>query len=143
MQMTSHACVATRLAAFVGIGIVWATSVTSAQMTRDPREHARTHVGPFYVTPTVELAEIGVETNVYNEPIGKSDLTSTLMPHADVWVPFGTRALVTASGTPTENRPTRPVSFAAPTIVEWSGEATKPCSGAPTDRCGLRPMRRE
>jgi hypothetical protein len=99
MHMTRRVCVAARLAAIVGIAIVWATSVTSAQMTRDPREHARSHVGPLYITPTMELVELGVETNVFNEPVGRSDLTSTLLPHADVWVPFGRRALITASGT--------------------------------------------
>jgi hypothetical protein len=100
MRVTPYApVVGARLAAIVGMGILWGTTVTSAQMTRDPREHARSHLGPFYVTPTLELFEVGVETNVFNEPEGKSDLTSTLLPHADVWVPFGRRALITASGT--------------------------------------------
>jgi hypothetical protein len=68
-------------------------------MPRDPREHARSHVGPFYITPTVTLEELGVDTNVFNEPTPTSDVTSTLVPHADVWVPFGRRGLITASTT--------------------------------------------
>ncbi len=100
MHMTPHvSLVAARIAGLAGVWIIWATGVAAAQMIRDPREHARSHVGPFYVTPTLERAEIGVDTNVFNNPTAKADVTSTLLPHADVWVPFGQRALITASGT--------------------------------------------
>jgi hypothetical protein len=100
MHMTLKVSVAgARLAGIVGIWILVAPGMAAGQMTRDPREHARSRLGPFYVTPTIELAELGVETNVFNEPDSRSDISSTLMPHADVWVPFGRRALITASGT--------------------------------------------
>lgn len=98
--MTPNVSVAgARMAGLVGIWLLVAAGTAAGQMTRDPREHARSHLGPFYVTPTLELAELGVETNVFNEPKGRPDVTSTLLPHADVWVPFGRRALITASGT--------------------------------------------
>jgi hypothetical protein len=100
MHMTPHVfVVGTRLAPMVALCLVGSAAVAFGQMNRDPREHARSQLGPFYITPTIELAEVGVETNVFNEPEGRSDFSSTLTPHADVWVPFGRRALITASGT--------------------------------------------
>ena len=100
MHMRPHVFVAgARLATTVAVCLAGVTSMAFGQTTRDPREHARGHLGPFYITPKIELAELGVETNVFNEIDGRSDVTSTLMPHADIWVPFGQRALITASGT--------------------------------------------
>jgi hypothetical protein len=101
MHVTPHTSVGARLATLVGICVLGSVSAAPAQMTRDPREHARSHLGPFYLTPSVELAELGLETNVFNEPGNKtrSDVTATALPHADVWVPFGRRALITGSGT--------------------------------------------
>jgi hypothetical protein len=58
------------------------------------RREARTHLGPFYATPTIVLKELGVDSNVFNaagEP--ESDFTFTAAPAADVWVPVARRAL--------------------------------------------------
>jgi len=58
------------------------------------RRDARTHLGPFYATPTIVLKELGVDSNVFNaagEP--ESDFTFTAAPAADVWVPVARRAL--------------------------------------------------
>ena len=58
------------------------------------RKEARTHLGPFYATPTIVLKELGVDSNVFNaagEP--ESDFTITAAPAADVWVPVARRAL--------------------------------------------------
>jgi hypothetical protein len=97
--MTRHLSLVAKLSGIAGILILVATGVAAGQMPRDPREHARSHVGPFYVTPTLTLEELGVDTNVFNQPDPTADVTSTLVPHADVWVPFGRRALLTASST--------------------------------------------
>lgn len=40
--------------------------IASAQ-DADPRGAARLHVGPVYISPTLELRNIGVDTNVYND----------------------------------------------------------------------------
>ena len=64
----------------------------------DPRKDAKMRFGPFYVTPSVQLREIGLDTNVFDTPVSpRSDFTATLAPKADVWVPFANRALITTS----------------------------------------------
>ena len=82
------------------LGIAGSRTTAWAQAPTDPREQARSHVGPFYVTPTLKLQEAGVDTNVFNTATSeKADFTATLVPHADVWVPLGQRGLLTLSGT--------------------------------------------
>lgn len=55
-------------------------------------------LGPFYVTPSVQIRDVGVDTNVYDTPVSpRHDFTATFVPHADVWVPFANRALLTTS----------------------------------------------
>jgi hypothetical protein len=64
----------------------------------DPRSTARVHAGPVYLTPSITLKELGVDTNVFNQVENpKSDFTFTLTPHVDVWVPFAQRARVRVS----------------------------------------------
>jgi len=59
------------------------------------RRDSRIHVGPFYVTPTVLLKNIGVDTNVFNQSLNqKSDFTFTLAPQAMIAVPFAHRGLL-------------------------------------------------
>jgi hypothetical protein len=70
-----------------------------AQEIPDPRTDAQVHLGPFYLTPRVAVKEFGVDGNVFNEQNARRDFTFTLAPHADVWVPFARRALVTTSVT--------------------------------------------
>ncbi|CAN5517761.1 hypothetical protein BH23ACI1_BH23ACI1_13740 [soil metagenome] len=65
------------------------------------RSNARGHIGPFYVTPSVLLKELGVDSNVFNaagEP--QSDFTFTLKPALNVWVPMAQRAMVKATIAP-------------------------------------------
>jgi hypothetical protein len=72
-----------------------------ARTTGDVRREARGHLGPFYVTPTVLLKEIGVDGNVFNEAgEQKSDFTITLSPKLDVWVPMASRALLQTTVAP-------------------------------------------
>lgn len=66
-----------------------------AEQIDQVRKEARSHVGPFYVTPRITLKELGVDSNVFNaagEP--ESDFTATLTPSADIWVPVARRALL-------------------------------------------------
>ena len=98
MHMGLHVSVVAH-AALVGTWIIGAEGLAAAQAPADPREQARSHVGPFYATPTVTLEELGLDTNVFNTSDPKADFTSTLVPHADVWVPLGQRGLITTSST--------------------------------------------
>lgn len=70
-----------------------------AQERVDPRTDAQMHLGPFYLTPRIVVKEFGLDGNVFNNAEEKKDFTFTLSPHADIWVPFARRALVTMSVT--------------------------------------------
>ena len=70
-----------------------------AQEPVDPREDAKVHVGPFYLTPKFAVEEFGIDTNVFNNNQEQRDFTFTLAPHVDLWVPFARRALITTSVT--------------------------------------------
>lgn len=99
MRMAAEFSVAAQVVALALVGILGSRTVVRAQAPPDPREQARGHLGPFYVTPTLTLDEFGVDTNVFNTTDPKADFTTTVKPHADVWVPFGQRGLVTVSST--------------------------------------------
>lgn len=61
----------------------------------NPREDARLKLGPFYVSPRIQITEFGVDTNVFNTPIVQlRDFTVTARPSADVWLPIARRGLI-------------------------------------------------
>ena len=71
---------------------MWAVAVatlpTSAQEV-DSRTDAPVHVGPFYITPVLELSHLGVDTNVFNTSgRQQSDFTFTAGPKVDIVVPL-------------------------------------------------------
>ena len=73
--------------------------VDGAERIDEVRKESRGHLGPFYVTPTILLKELGIDSNVFNaagEP--ESDFTFTAAPAADVWVPVARRALFQLTG---------------------------------------------
>lgn len=80
----------------VTTAMVLCASVSFAQ-TADPRESARTHVGPFYLTPSLAIDELGIDTNVFNNTTELADFTFTVIPGVNLAVPFGTRGVVTTS----------------------------------------------
>jgi hypothetical protein len=56
------------------------------------------HVGPVYITPTAQVRNLGIDTNVFNEfENPKSDFTYTLAPKVDLWLPVTRRFLLTTS----------------------------------------------
>jgi hypothetical protein len=56
----------------------------------DPFTSARVHLGPFAVTPTFGLTNVGVDTNVFNDWVSpRSDFTATVTPAADIWLRLG------------------------------------------------------
>jgi hypothetical protein len=90
-----------RVALLVALAIPAAASAQTPPTTPidDARENARVHVGPFYATPTIQLKELGVDSNVYNVygDNQQSDFTFTLAPKMDVALPFAKRALIQAT----------------------------------------------
>ena len=69
-----------------------------AEQIDEVRRDARAHLGPFYLTPTIFLRELGVDSNVFNAAgEQKSDFTFTIAPKVDVWVPVARRALFQAT----------------------------------------------
>jgi hypothetical protein len=88
-----------RIALALTLGLLTArTAAAQSQGVEQPRAEARIHVGPLYVTPALQLREIGVDTNVFNTNADtKSDFTFTIGPGADVWMPFGRRGLLKTS----------------------------------------------
>jgi hypothetical protein len=71
---------------------------SSGQSIEDVRKNARMHVGPFYITPAVQLKELGVDTNVFNQAgEQKKDFMFNISPKADIAVPMARRALFTST----------------------------------------------
>lgn len=78
-----------------------ASAQTVPSTIEDVRKDARMHVGPLYLTPTLQLKEAGIDSNVYNdkgEP--EADFTFTLTPAAHLWIPIGSRALISTNFAP-------------------------------------------
>jgi len=70
----------------------------AAQPEADPRKGARTHIGPVYLTPRLDLSNLGVDTNVFNESVHpKRDFTFTVTPSVEAWMVFARRATVKAT----------------------------------------------
>jgi hypothetical protein len=66
----------------------------SAQEIDEVRKNARVHVGPLYFTPSIQLKELGVDSNVFNAAGEQvSDFTANVSPRVDLWVPVARRAL--------------------------------------------------
>ena len=76
-----------------------AARTAAAQPQQNPREDARIHVGPLYLTPSIQLREFGVDTNVFNSSADpQSDFTFTAGPQLNLWVPVGRRAMLKTTG---------------------------------------------
>jgi hypothetical protein len=88
---------------FVTLAVPVASFAQSSLGSReldDVRRDARFHAGVLYGTPTLLLKELGIDGNVFNEAGDrKSDLTFTLAPKTDLWVPVGRRALLQGTAT--------------------------------------------
>jgi hypothetical protein len=80
----------------VTTALMLCATVAFAQSS-DPRESARTHLGPVYITPSLAIDELGLDTNVFNNTTELSDFTFTVIPGGQFAVPFGSRGVVTAT----------------------------------------------
>jgi hypothetical protein len=68
-----------------------AAAQTTAEGGPDPTK-VRVKIGPLWMNPTMSLSNMGVDTNVFNEPDDQSpkrDFTFTFTPETDVWLQAG------------------------------------------------------
>jgi hypothetical protein len=74
--------------------VLLATSAASAQVADggpDP-DLVRVRVGPLWINPTISLPNIGIDTNVFNDPTTvtpRRDFTITATPKAELWLRLG------------------------------------------------------
>jgi hypothetical protein len=69
-------------------------STAAAQTADGGPDPAQVHVriGSLWMKPTIAIPNIGIDTNVFNEPESadpKEDLTVTVTPRAELWLPLG------------------------------------------------------
>ena len=61
-----------------------------AQEEIDPSQTARFRFGPLRFTPSITLSNLGVDNNVFNDPVDpKQDTVGSFGPAADYWMHFG------------------------------------------------------
>lgn len=76
------------------VSLLWCSSAP-AQSLRTPidssaPERARVRLGPFGITPSVGLTNLGLDTNVFNQADNPArDFTATLLPQLDAWFRAG------------------------------------------------------
>ncbi len=62
----------------------------TGQVPADPAENAPIQVGPLSLNPRLELLNVGVDSNVFNEAEGaRQDFTATVRPSLDATLRFG------------------------------------------------------
>ena len=92
---------------FAALSLVWiAAPISLAQTTGDGGPDpsvARVRLGPLWMNPTISMPNVGIDTNVFNEPptvTPKRDVTVTVSPKIDLWLRMGRTWL---SGAVSEN----------------------------------------
>jgi hypothetical protein len=82
----------------IGVLLLSAPALVSAQTTDDPIERARLQVGPLGLTPSIALTRLGIDSNVFNEfENPKSDFRFTVSPQIDAWLRAGRSRLSVAA----------------------------------------------
>jgi hypothetical protein len=86
--VTNKICIA------AGLAFVVLSSRASAQTAagQPDESKARVRVGPLSLNPTIALTNLGIDTNLFNEPdqtVPKRDFTITLTPQTDLWLRMG------------------------------------------------------
>ena len=67
-----------------------APPASNAQQSDDPIENARFQFGPLGLTPSISLANLGIDSNVFNEfDNPRRDFTFTLAPQLNSWFRAG------------------------------------------------------
>ena len=85
--------------------VVLGTTTASAQTSDGGPDPAsvRVRLGPLWMNPTISLPNLGIDTNVFNDPPSvtpKRDFTVTASPRTELWLRMGRTWL---SGTITED----------------------------------------
>jgi hypothetical protein len=86
--------------------VVLATPKVFAQVPNDGGPDpsvVRVRFGPIWMNPTISMPNVGIDTNVFNEPADRSpkrDFTLTVVPKTDLWLRMGRTWL---SGSVTED----------------------------------------
>jgi hypothetical protein len=81
-----------RLFAIILAGVCLAAPATvwAQDTVGNPAERARFHFGPVRFTPVLQIRNVGVDTNVFNESTDpQQDFTATFGPATEYWVRFG------------------------------------------------------
>jgi Putative beta-barrel porin 2 len=73
-----------------------AAQASQSSSIDEARQSARVHFGPLFAKPSIQLVDLGIDSNVFNGygDNQQSDFTGTLVPKADVWLRVGKRALL-------------------------------------------------
>src|SRR5262252_481263 len=71
--------------------VILGQSQAFAQFFEPDASKARVRIGPVLLNPVVELKDLGIDTNVFNEPgdQAKRDVTFTLSPQTALWLRIG------------------------------------------------------
>jgi hypothetical protein len=91
---------AARLSAALSLAMLVASAPAHAQSTgrgEPDASRARVRFGRLMLNPTIGLTNLGVDTNVFNEPdqnTPKSDFTATVTPQTDLWLRMGRSWLI-------------------------------------------------
>src|SRR5258708_7331195 len=83
--MTSAARVLALVSIFLAAG-----TAASAQEQADPGKSARFQWGPLRFTPGIAITDVGVDSNVFNDPNHQlSDTTAAIGPAINLWTNLG------------------------------------------------------
>jgi len=83
-----------RAGVIVFVAFVFLADRASAQtviINEPDTSKTRLQMGPVMLNPAFELSNLGIDTNVFNQPAGQEqeDFTFTLSPRSDVWMKVG------------------------------------------------------
>ena len=81
-------------AALSMVGPPAAAQTRSGGTDEDFRSQARVRAGGLYLTPSVRLDRLGVETNVFNSTEPQADFVAAVSPSLETWLPFRRRAVL-------------------------------------------------
>jgi hypothetical protein len=84
-----------KIGALVALVVMMRATPTLAQTPADggpDPARIRVRVGPLLMNPTIALANLGIDQNVFNDPLDqnpKKDFTLTVVPSTDLWLRMG------------------------------------------------------
>jgi len=84
-----------KLPAAIAVCAVIGITSARAQEAPAPEDAGRYRFGPIRFTPVLSISNVGVDTNVFNDPDNpKSDTTAVFGPRADYWLRLGSGRLI-------------------------------------------------